>query len=161
MTLESFSLSEQLNGLADLDPDNGFFFQTPSEYYNELTFNRVLTEQQILRMKFSLMFVNIRSVVKNLESLLNYLHTLNIEFTVIGLAESWLTPVTEHLCSVPHYTIMVKTVLTGPVEVWDFLCEILLGISLDLILELIMKTSNVALLSCPQVLWSMKRASWV
>jgi hypothetical protein len=90
--------------MADLDPDNGFFFQTPSEYYNELTFNRVFTEQQTLRKKFSLMFINIRSVVKNLESLFNYLHSLNFEFLVIGLAETWLTPVTEHLCSVPHYS---------------------------------------------------------
>ena len=103
MAFESIRMSERLNGLFDLDPDLAFFSQATSKYYNEQAFNQLFFEQPALRNNFSLMFINIRSATKNLESMFDYLSTLNHNFSVIGLAETWLTPVTEHLCAVPGF----------------------------------------------------------
>ena len=104
MTHESFSTSERASGLDDLDPDSGFFAQSESSYHDERSFNDIISNNSALSNKFSLIFLNIRSAVKNLESFLTYLSTLSIDFSVIGLAETWLTQATEHLCIAPNYS---------------------------------------------------------
>ena len=103
MTSETFSAAEQLSGLSDIDPDVGFFEESDSIYYSDVSFNQLLCNDPSLGRQFSAIFLNIRSAVKNLEPFHDYLLTLATEFTIIALAETWLTSDSEHLCNLPGY----------------------------------------------------------
>lgn len=113
MTDELFSVAEQVSGLADIDPDSGFFQQSDSSYFSSLTFNECLSNDPLLGRHFSAIFLNVRSAVRNLESFQDYLLTLNVDFTVIGLAETWLTSDNEHLCKLSGYRYFGKRRAVG------------------------------------------------
>ena len=94
--------------LQDLDPDLHFyseFAQLNKEctcnYYVEETFNSKISElnENVL----SLFHLNIRSVPRNLDSLLSYLSNINHNFKVIGLSETWLTAHNYDLYDIPQY----------------------------------------------------------
>ena len=108
MTNETFSAAEHMSGMVDIDPDSGFFLESDSYYYSDISFNQELHNCPLLGRHCSMIFLNIRSAVKNLESFHDYLTTLNFDFTVIGLAETWLTSDTEQLCNLPGYKYFGK-----------------------------------------------------
>ena len=58
-----------------------------------------------LRISFelSLMHLNIRSIPKNIYMLNNYLLSLDIQFSIIGLMETWLKDETLGLYELPEY----------------------------------------------------------
>ena len=97
------SLFDRLNNLLNIDPDFNLPVQTSSCYYDDSSFNRLYSSDQNLHNMFSAIFLNIRSASKNLESFHNYLHLLNHEFPIIGLAETWLNQDNELLCTLPNY----------------------------------------------------------
>ena len=97
------SLAEQLGGSRALDPDINLHHNTSSEYYDENSFNELVKNKVITQNNFSMTFLNIRSAMKNLESFKNYLDILNIHFSIIGLAETWLNQDLEALCHIPNY----------------------------------------------------------
>lgn len=103
MTNETFSAAEQMSGLVDIDPDVRFLAESDSNYYSDSSFNQLLRNDPSLGRHFSAVFLNIRSAVKNLESFHDYLLTLAIDFTIIALAETWLTSDSEQLCNLPGY----------------------------------------------------------
>jgi len=96
-------LAEQLSGLRGLDPDINFLLKTSSDYYDESSFNDLLEKQSINENNFSMTFLNIRSAPKNLESFQYYLNNFKIDFSIIGLAETWLNQDSESLCHIPNY----------------------------------------------------------
>ena len=55
-----------------------------SEYYNEMSFNNTLSDNQNL----PLLPLNIRSVLLHFTECLSYLDTLNVNFKIIALSET-------------------------------------------------------------------------
>ena len=74
--------------LRDIDPDNNFLnnlnHTMTSEYYNEISFNNTLSDNQYL----SLLHLNIRSVPLHYTEFVSYLDTLNVHFKIIALSET-------------------------------------------------------------------------
>jgi hypothetical protein len=111
----------------DLDPDSHFYdnFDNHCDYFVEDQFKKMLNSQISCAPSFSLFHLNIRSLERNLSNLTNLLSTLNIEFSVIGITETWLKN-SEHsvdiegwnliidlpLFSYFNYVILTVTVLT-------------------------------------------------
>lgn len=79
----------------EFDPDMNFFSDNDNpqhcKYYNEEQFNSLIDSQSKDCTLFSVFHLNIRSLPKNYDQLVNLLSTLNHTFSVIGLSESWLT----------------------------------------------------------------------
>lgn len=94
---------DRVNRLDALDPDSALGVSFNSTYYDETSLNSLLRDQHNYLNSHSLLFLNIRSVQKNLESLMNYLLNLSIKPSIIGLAETWLTTDSTHLCNAPPY----------------------------------------------------------
>jgi len=106
---DTVNTSELLAGLDDLDPDQNFFHPNNCDldicqYYHEDTFNDKLMSPTKHVNVFSIIFLNIRSALKNLETFHHYLNSLHFDFSIIGIAETWLTEDREHLCSMPNYS---------------------------------------------------------
>ena len=83
--------------LSDIDPDLQFFNDTTylqnvltCDYHHESSFNSKLHSLGIDDTSFSMMHLNIRSIPKNLCKFQEYLSNLNIQFSVIGISETWL-----------------------------------------------------------------------
>ena len=79
--------------LIENDPDIHFYethlsLSKPSNYYDQDSFNN-----KFLSTSFSSAFLhlNIRSIPRNLNKLKAYLSMMKIEFSIIGISESWLT----------------------------------------------------------------------
>ena len=93
----------------DIDPDLNFFNSnyrqlyenTTSNYYTEGKLNNALESYH--HNCFSMMHLNVRSLPRHHDQLTEYLQTLNIEFTVIGLTETWLTPDNLDLFGLNNY----------------------------------------------------------
>ena len=49
------------------------------------------------------MHLNVRSIPKNRDKLNNYLLSLGIQFSIIGLTETWLNEETSELYELPEY----------------------------------------------------------
>lgn len=81
-------IGEDSRATTDLDPDNQFFNGSNSRYYipNQLNDDTAISSLS----SFSIMHHNIRSINKNLSNLTDLLSTLNLDFDVIGLSETWL-----------------------------------------------------------------------
>ena len=99
----NLKMAEQLSGLREHDPDINLLPHASSDYYDENTFNNLLKNQSLNENNLSMTFLNIRSAVKNLESFQYYLNNLSIQFSIIGFAETWLSPDNESLCHIPNY----------------------------------------------------------
>ena len=76
----------------DLDPDANFYgsFDNDCDYFIEDQFNSMLKSQKFSDQSFSLFHLNIRSLECNLHNLTNLLSNISIEFSVIGITETWL-----------------------------------------------------------------------
>ena len=83
--------------LQNIDPDLQFYNDSTylenvsnCQYYNEESFIKKCTEVSADSNCFSLIHLNIRSIPKNLSQFEDYLHILNLSFTVVGISETWL-----------------------------------------------------------------------
>lgn len=92
-----FDLNEHENmPLYDIDPDIQYYSHLLNgtlhncDYYLEDGFNKSLSSLNIQDNCISMMHINIRSAVKNLQKLETYLANLNHSFQVTAVSESWL-----------------------------------------------------------------------
>ena len=105
-----FELNEDENlQINDADPDLQFYQSMCNkalnrcEYHLENSFNQNITKLNISSKSFSIIHTNIRSISKNLNNFDTYLNSLNHEFSVIGLSETWLKPDTVDIFGLDGY----------------------------------------------------------
>ena len=84
--------------ITDIDPDIqylnsslGINLISNCDCYLEDTFCKKCEQLSVESSYFSLIHVNIRSKAKHLQEFKLYLNNLKLDFTVIGMSESWLT----------------------------------------------------------------------
>ena len=94
-----FDLNEDIRTpLVESDPDIQYFLGAISnnlnscDYYIEDTFNDRFESLSINHCCLSILHLNIRSIPRNLSSLQTYLNNLDIQFSVVGISETWLKP---------------------------------------------------------------------
>ena len=75
-------------------------------YYLEDSFNAKCLQLQVKPDSFSMIHVNLRSIPKNLSKFEAYLHTLQNNFTVIGISETWLNETNASLYDLPGYKVV-------------------------------------------------------
>ena len=89
--------------LSDIDPDFNYLNiikeSISSNYYNETTFRKKYENSS----NFSVIHLNIRSVVSHFTEFICYLDTLDFEFKVIGLSETALSDSSINY-DIPNYT---------------------------------------------------------
>lgn len=91
----------------DLDPDSNFCLNSDHcKYYIEDQFNDMLSKQS-QHINFSLLNLNIRSLPRNFDNLTNLLAHLNMQFSAIGITETWLQDST-HLVDINGYEFIHK-----------------------------------------------------
>ena len=95
---------DELTPLHEIDPDvnyfnHGYVPRDNCKYYNEHSFNKKFDDKN----NFSVFHLNVRSLPKNQCDLVNYLNTLNTEFSVIGLSETWLNTNNCTLYDIDNY----------------------------------------------------------
>ena len=82
----------------ELDPDKHYFKQLAhylsrsSNYYSEKTLSKLISLKGINSEGLSGLHANIRSVPANLSNFVSYMSNINFCFSVIGLSETWLSP---------------------------------------------------------------------
>lgn len=111
MVFVPFELNdESLNiPMIDIDPDVQFFnaqniiFENNSNYYLEDTFNALMTDNPSLSRSLSLFHLNIHSIPANLQSLEQYIESLNHVWSVIGISETWLNEYNSELYNIKGY----------------------------------------------------------
>ena len=108
MTLDDHSIAEQQSGLSNIDPDLNLTSNSTSMYFSDDSFNQLIVSQNLSTSNFSTLFLNIRSAPKNLEAFQDYLNLINFQFSVIGLAETWLNVENQSLYSIPNYSYYGK-----------------------------------------------------
>ena len=81
--------------------------ETSSSYYLEDEFNSTLIQRNIDN-KFSILHVNARSLHKNLDYLQVYLRTLNHNFSVIAVSDTWASNDNTSLLNIPDYNSTFK-----------------------------------------------------
>ena len=99
----SVSTVDELTGFSGLDPDLNLPAVQSAQYFNEDSFKTLVNSFTSPFDKFATLFLNIRSAVKNLQNLQEYLDVISFHFPVIGLAETWLSPDNEHLYNFNTY----------------------------------------------------------
>ena len=73
--------------LSNIDPDINDNRQSSCQYFDSTLFNNKFGSMN----NMSIFHCNIRSSSHNLSHLKNYLATLNLEFSIIGISENWGT----------------------------------------------------------------------
>ena len=81
--------------MRDLDPDYNCITNNnvlTTKYYLENDFNDIIksNDDYVKGFSLSLMHLNVRSIPKNIDKLNSYLLSLDIQFSIIGLTETWL-----------------------------------------------------------------------
>ena len=71
--------------LSNIDPDINDNRQSSCKYFDSTLFNNKFGSMN----NMSIFHCNIRSSSHNLSRLKNYLATLNLEFSIIGIGENW------------------------------------------------------------------------
>ena len=74
-----------------------------TKYYLENEFNSITKSNDNYAKGHSLMHLNVKSIPKNIDKLNNYLLSLDIQFPIIGLTETWLKEETLELYELPEY----------------------------------------------------------
>jgi hypothetical protein len=93
----------------DLDPDANYFndlnvCSTSSTYISEDNFKSFInTTDASVSLGLSFIHLNIRSVPKNIDKLVLYLHFLNFSFNFIALTETWFTEASRDLYDLDNY----------------------------------------------------------
>ena len=91
---------------SDLDPDSNFDFdKLHSEYHTEHKFNELSdkTSSSGNSIYFSLLHLNIRSLNRSLDNLVNFLASTTSKFSVIGISETWLAD-SDHIVDIDSRT---------------------------------------------------------
>ena len=99
------------SALCDIDPDLHFYQEfnqatVKCNYYLETKFNDEISEPNGTKDVLSLCHVNIRSAKKYLGNFENYLNILKLDFTVIGLSETWLSDYDGDLYGLCGYKVI-------------------------------------------------------
>ena len=93
----------------DIDPDIQFFNQAVnltncnSDYFLEETFNKKITDCLLDQENLSLIHLNIRSAPKHLDEFELFTKNLSLEFSIIGLTETWFKDTNVLLYSLDGY----------------------------------------------------------
>lgn len=92
--------------LQNIDPDNNylrdvFIENISSKYFTEEEFNSKCID--LKESKLSLLHLNIRSVPSNIFNFTAYLQSLEHNFSIIGLSETWINETNVGLYNIPGY----------------------------------------------------------
>ena len=93
--------------LYEVDPDLQYYNKinqcnVNSDYYTADSFINKF-KPKLKKDSFSLLHCNIRSAPRNLKKLENYLESLDMNFTIVGLSETWFSDSTADLYSIDNY----------------------------------------------------------
>lgn len=111
LTFNPFSLNNNgkpyLTLNSDLDPDQNYYNQIIThvetcDYHDEDTF-KCLTKNSSRDNEFSVLHLNIRSLQNKFDDLKSYLNSLEYEFSVIGISETWLNHNNRNDFQLPCY----------------------------------------------------------
>ena len=86
--------------LSNIDPDINDNRQSSCKYFDSTLFNNKFGSMN----NMSIFHCNIRSSSHNLSHLKNYLATLNLEFSIIGISENWGTIQNIDVQNIPGYS---------------------------------------------------------
>ncbi|ELU02007.1 hypothetical protein CAPTEDRAFT_192879 [Capitella teleta] len=106
MTFDVFNVDDKsaIDELDDIDPDLCFYNQISSnrcsDYYSENSLQRLCKPHPS---SLSIFHCNIRSFFANSNELMNMMTTINYEFPIICLSETWLGATNCHLANIPSY----------------------------------------------------------
>ena len=110
MLFTPFDLNESQNSpLHDIDPDLQYYTNqignqlTSCDYHLEAGFNKHVSNLKINDECLSMVHVNARSAVKNLNSFDCYFSNLNHNFSIIAIPESWLKDHNKDLYDISGY----------------------------------------------------------
>ena len=87
--INPITVEERITSTPYLDPDLHFLTQADSKYFVPDQFNEVIT-QSSNNSALSLLHLNIRSINQNLSKLTDFLNSLDLDFKIIGISETWL-----------------------------------------------------------------------
>ena len=94
----------------DIDHDNNYLLkQIPNDkcqYYIEESFNNLMHKENISN-ELSLLHLNVRSIKNKYDELCDYLKSLKIDFSIIGLTETWLTDNYANIFDIPGYKFIM------------------------------------------------------
>ena len=94
--------SEILND--DLNPDSNLYnnYDIDSKYYLPANISSI-SELQKSPKKFTVLHLNVRSLIHKIDHLEALLNTMNIEVDIIAITETWETPINSDLINLPGY----------------------------------------------------------
>ena len=84
------TIDQHLTCSDDLDPDLHFNTNSRCDYFNEDKFNNILSKDGQSDSNFLILHLNFRSLRNKVDYLTLLLANLKINFTVIGISETWL-----------------------------------------------------------------------
>lgn len=95
--------------MRDYDPDSYFpaDLNKNCDYFTEDQFNDVFKKETHYVSQFSTLHLNIRSLVRNFQKLTELLDILNMQFSVIGITETWLQD-SAHLVDINGFKFFHK-----------------------------------------------------
>jgi hypothetical protein len=101
--------NEFYNYMSDIDPDeqllSTFLQRFGSSYFDEESFNLSNNQMSDRSLnKLSIFSVNICSALNKMPSLASYLESLQTDFSVVGLTETWLSDATVNAINLPGYS---------------------------------------------------------
>ena len=103
-----FSFSDNCNE-DDIDPDNYLIRQTSNNdrcyYYTQESFNHLLKDKKI-KNELTLFHLNVRSLKNKFDDFYKYLGSLKINFSLIGISETWLTDNSANLYDISGYKFL-------------------------------------------------------
>ena len=100
---------------SNIDPDKqllGPVVSNNDKYYLESEFNQFILNENTLG-KLSILHVNIRSLNKNLDSLLTLLQSLKYKFSILAICETWQTNSNIDIFQIPGYVKVSLPCLSG------------------------------------------------
>ena len=91
---------------SNLDPDQNYYnaiinYIDARDYYNEDTFKQMTKDPT--NTEFSILHLNIRSIMNKFDDFKAYLNSLEHDFSVIGLSETWLNSCNINNFPLPNY----------------------------------------------------------
>ena len=94
----------------EIDPDTNFLKANckKSDYVSDEEFNNLIAGNNINSENFSCLHVNIRSLNKNIDKLLQLTAELNHSFSVICVSETWANESNKLLFNLPGYNCIMK-----------------------------------------------------
>ena len=96
--------------LFNADPDFNFYNNAAqaatSDYYVEDSFNAEF--DGVSGQSLSVIHLNVRSVPRNLDKFVHYISNLKVNFTVIGLSETWLNETNHMIYNIDGYNAISK-----------------------------------------------------